>query len=135
MKEVQRVLQALLVEYRCAVNDWEKFVRIVQWALNSSHRQRLGCFPFKAFWGGEPTSMLAYLTQDHAEVVDAVQIPDKDIKLMIADVTTATYAMHEHVLEATQQMREASTRRASKGALPDLVLVAKVRQAGKASKR
>ena len=31
MKEVQRVLKALLVEYRCAVNDWEKFVPMVQW--------------------------------------------------------------------------------------------------------
>ena len=34
MKEVQRILKALLVEYRCAVNEWEKFVPMVQWALN-----------------------------------------------------------------------------------------------------
>ena len=42
--------------------------------------------------------MLAYLMRDHAKVVDAVQIPDKDIKLMIADLGTATDAMHKHVL-------------------------------------
>ena len=70
-------------------------------ALNSFHRQRLGCSPFKALFGREPTSMLAYLMRDHAEVVDVVQIPDKDIKLTTADLATATNAMHKHVFEAT----------------------------------
>ncbi|CAN0277268.1 unnamed protein product, partial [Scytosiphon promiscuus] len=139
MKEVQRILKALLVEYRSATNDWEKFVPMVQWALNSSHRQRLGCSPYKAFFGREPTSMLAYLMRDHAEVVDVVQIPDAKIKLMVTDLAKATDAMHKRAFGLTQQMREASRRRASKGALPnfsvgDFVLVAKVRQAGKASK-
>ena len=39
--------------------------------------------------------------RDHAEVVDVVQIPDKDIKLTTADLATATNAMHKHVFEAT----------------------------------
>ncbi|CAN0593496.1 unnamed protein product, partial [Laminaria digitata] len=65
MKEVQRILKALLVEYRCAINEWEKNLPMVQWALNSSHRQRLGCSPYKGFFGREPTSMLAYLLRDH----------------------------------------------------------------------
>ncbi|CAN0571508.1 unnamed protein product, partial [Laminaria digitata] len=112
---------------------------MVQWALNSSHRQRLGCSPYKGFFGREPTSMLAYLLRDHTEVVDVVQIPDEEIKLMVTDMAAAIDAMHKNVISVTQQMREASRRRASKGALPnfavgDFVLVAKVRQAGKASK-
>ena len=41
-------LKATLVDYRCAINDWEKFVRTVQWVLNSS-RQRLGCSHTKFF--------------------------------------------------------------------------------------
>ena len=45
MKEIQRILKALLFEYRCAINDWETFAAMVQWALNSSHRERFGCSP------------------------------------------------------------------------------------------
>ena len=57
---------------------------------------------------------------------------------MVRDLATATDALLKRVIEATQQ-REASRRRASKGALPnfavgDFVLAATMRQAGKASK-
>ena len=139
MKEVKRMLKALLVEYRCAIHEWEKFVPMVQWALNSSHRQRLGCSPFEAFFGRKPTSMLAQLVSDHADVVDIVPVPEQDIQKMAVDLAAATDVMHNKVIGATQEMREAGRCRASKGSLPnfavgDFVLVAKVRQAGKASK-
>ncbi|MEO9968197.1 MAG: hypothetical protein ABJF11_20565 [Reichenbachiella sp.] len=96
-------------------------------------------FTVQSFFGREPTSMLAYLMHDHTDVVDVVQISDKDIKLMVTDLTAATDAMHKHIVTTIQQMREESRRRASKGTLPnfvvgDFVLVAKVRQAGKSSK-
>lgn len=43
MKEILRVLKAILVEYRSTVTHWEHFVPMVQWALNSSYLARLGC--------------------------------------------------------------------------------------------
>ena len=58
--------------------------------------------------------MLAYLLRDHADVVGVHQNPDKDIKLMVADLATTTDAMHKRVIEATQKMHEARRRRASK---------------------
>ena len=67
------------------------------------------------------------------------RISDKDIKLMVTDLTAATVVVHKYILSASQQMRrEASRRRGSEGTLPKYCcgrfgLVAKVRQAGKSS--
>ena len=52
--------------------------------------------------------MLAYLTSDHAAVVDVVQISDNYIKLMVTDLIVVTDAMHKHIVTAIQQRREVS---------------------------
>ena len=48
MKGGLRMVKALLVEYRSAATDWDLFVLMVEWALNSSYRARLGCSPYNA---------------------------------------------------------------------------------------
>lgn len=85
--------------------------------------------------------MLAYVLRGNHEVAEVVQIPAKDIKLMVTDLaTTTTDAMQKRVIDATPQICVKRESRASKGCLPfifavDVVLVANVRQAGRQAGR
>lgn len=139
MKEVLRVLKALLVEYRSAVTDWEHFVPMVQWALNSSYRARLGGSPYKAWFGREPTTLLASLVRDQHEVVGVVPLTDASVRAMVENLAIAVDAMHKRVTHRVQSVRAAGRQRESKGWLPnfavgDYVLMARVRPPGKTSK-
>ncbi|CAN0274200.1 unnamed protein product, partial [Scytosiphon promiscuus] len=139
MKEVLRVLKALLVEYRSAVTDWEHFVPMVQWALNSSYRARVGSSPYKAWFGRSPTTLLASLVRDQQEVVDVIPLTDDNVRAMVEHLAIAVDAMHKRVTHRVQAVRAAGRRRESKGNLPnfavgDYVLMARVRSPGKNSK-
>ena len=82
-KEVLNVSKALLIEYRSAVTDWEHFVSMVQWTLNSSYRARLGGSPYEAWFGREPTTLLASLVRDQQDVVDFVLLTNDNVRSMV----------------------------------------------------
>ena len=139
MKEVLRVLKALLIEYRSSVTDWEHFVPMVEWALNCSYRARLGGSPYKAWFGREPTTLLASLVRDQQDVVDTIPLTDDNVRAMLENLAIAVDTMHKRVTHRAQAVRAAGRRRASKGTLPnfavgDFVLMARARPPGKNSK-
>ncbi|CAM9136518.1 unnamed protein product, partial [Laminaria digitata] len=139
IKEVVRLLKALLVEYRSAVTRWEHFRPMVQWALNSSYRVRLGGSPYKVWFGREPTTLLASLIRDQHEVVDVVPLSDASVRAMVENLAIAVDVMLKRVTHRVQIVRAARRRRESKGLLPnyavgDYVLMARVRPPGKKSK-
>ena len=139
MKEIMRVLKALLVEYCWALTDWEHFAPMVQWALNSSYRAHLGCSPCRAWFSREPKTLLACLIRDQDTVVDAVPLTNDAVRVMVGVLAVAVDAMHEQVAHLVQAMWASSRRRESKGVLPnfavgDYVLMVRVRPPGKTSK-
>ena len=111
MKAILRVLKALLIEYRCAVTDWEHVVPMVQWALSSSYRARLGCSPYKAWFGLEPITLLAPMIRDQHTVVDSVPLINHAVRAMVGDLAVAVDVMHTQVAHRVQVVRAASRRR------------------------
>ena len=139
MEEILRVLKVLLVAYRCAVTDWEQCVSMVQWVFNSSYRARLGCPPYQAWFGREPTTLLVSLIRDQHTVVDAVPLTNDAVRAMVGDLAVVMKAMHKQVKHRVQAVRAANRRRESKKVLPnpavgDYVLMVRVRPPGKTSK-
>ena len=97
MMEFLRVLKALLVEYRSAVTDWDHFVPMVHWALNSSYRACLGCSPYKAWSGREPATLLASLVRDQTTIVHVVPFTNGVVRAMVGDLAVPMDAMHKQV--------------------------------------
>lgn len=139
MKEILRIFKVLLVDYRCSVNDWERFVPMVQWALNSIQRERLECSPLEAWFGRSPTSLMASLVRNHHFVVDIVPIKGHDLRLLISSLASKIDRMHKMVITTVTNVRAERRHRESRRNIPyfavgEFVLVARVSQPKRSSK-
>ena len=54
MREVVRVLKAILQEERCDLSEWVDVVPAVQWALNTAYHERYASTPFHIMFGRVP---------------------------------------------------------------------------------
>ena len=108
---------------------------MMQWALNSSYHARLGCSPYKAWFGREPTTLLASIVRDQQflDVVSVIQLTNKNVQAMLVNLAISVDAMHQLETQRVQNGQIANRQRESKGMLPnfaigDYVLMARVRE-------
>jgi hypothetical protein len=141
VKEAKKCFKAVLLEHKRHPTDWVPFVKVVQYALNTAHRQRLGYTPYEIMFGRQSaTALSAILLRDFDEVLWQVKPVDtKAIQQHCSGLIVALAQMHRKVEERHVKQRQRSRDHASRGALPnfsvgDFVLRAIVRKAGKHAK-
>jgi hypothetical protein len=128
-------MRAVLLDRERPTTEWIEYIKVVQYALNTAHRQRLGTSPFEIMFGRTPrTAVSAVMEVDEGEwQPQPVELPT--VQQHCKKLTGALQQLHRRVAEKHVQQRARGREKRSKGvtanfAVGDYVLRARVGSRG-----
>lgn len=120
MREVVRTFKAILQKRRKRVREWVDLVPVVQYALNTAHRERYASTPFHAMNGRAPTTSFSTLASSSGGNEWKVDVLDLgSLKQHIQNIIEAQVELHKQVATLVEKNRAKQRNAASRGKLPD----------------
>jgi hypothetical protein len=136
VQEVVKVMRAILLDRKAQPRDWVELTKVVQMALNTAFRKRLGASPFDIMFGRRArTAITAALQRDGDGSWGVEQVELQAVQKYCAQLAEHLSVLHRRVSTSHQRQRQQGRNAEGKGALPnfaigDYVLKARVRRQG-----
>ena len=139
--KVVKPFRAVLSERRRPPNEWPLALGAVQWALNSTYRERMGATPFQMMTGRPPATAMSVLAGEDGDAwtVEELDVSCEQMQSWVAGWVQEQEDLRRDVARRVREQRERVLELSGRGHLPvfeigDYVLVARVREPGRVPK-